>query len=70
MGRLKRPADLSKRAKMVVDIAAGDVVDDDGKDVALARAGVRGGTARAKVLSPDRRVAIAKMAAKARWKRD
>ena len=47
-------------------------VDDDGKNpaaVALGRlGGLKGGKARAKKLSKSRRSAIAKKAAKARWK--
>ena len=70
----KRPADLNRRAKLIVDIATGEVEDkpdDEGKNphaVALGRmGGLKGGRARAEKLSAAKRKAIAKKAAKARW---
>ncbi|MEX2299481.1 MAG: hypothetical protein WD733_01020 [Bryobacterales bacterium] len=70
----KRPADANQRAKMIVDIATGEVEDkpeDQGKNpaaVALGRlGGQKGGKARADKLSAARRKAIAKKAAHARW---
>jgi general stress protein YciG len=41
--------------------------DDDGKNKAAQWLGQRGGKARAKALSPERRREIAKKAAKTRW---
>ena len=71
-----RPRDINERAKMIVDIAAGEVEDkpDYGDKnpaaVALGRLGGRkGGKARAEKLTPARRREIAKQAASARWKR-
>jgi len=75
--RTSRPRDPNQLAKLVADIAAGDVDDrvllDDGRDaaaVSLGRlGGLKGGRARADALSPDERVAIARKAAAARWKK-
>ncbi len=70
----KRPRDISQRAKLIVDIATGEVEDkpdDEGKNphaVALGRlGGQKGGKARAERLSPEERSEIAKKAARARW---
>ena len=74
----KRPADLNRRAKLIVDIATGEVEDkpeirpeDEGKNphaVALGMmGGKKGGKARAAKLSADERRQIAKRAARARW---
>lgn len=72
----KRPRDPNQLAKMITDIASGETEDrahDDGKNphaVALGKlGGERGGIARAKALSPKRRSAIAKAAAKKRWEK-
>ena len=70
----KRPRDISQRAKMIVDIATGEVEDkepDTGKNpaaVALGRlGGAKGGKARAAKLTSEKRSEIARKAAKARW---
>ena len=47
--------------------AVADFPADDGKDKAAQSLGQRGGKARAKALSPERRREIAKKAAKTRW---
>jgi hypothetical protein len=60
----KRPRDLNQWAKRMVDIATGG--GEERKPVASA---VKGGHARAKVLSPQQRAQIAKDAADARWKK-
>lgn len=72
----KRPRDLNSLAKFITDVATGQVElpkTDDGKDpaaVALGRkGGLKGGNARAKKLSKERRSEIAKAAAKTRWSR-
>lgn len=70
-----RPRDPNQLAKLVVDIASGEVgeraVTEDGRDLAavmLGRlGGIKGGRARADALSPERRQEIAKAAARARW---
>lgn len=72
--RLKRPRDTIERAKLIGDIATGQVKDitDDGKDAAAVefarRGGKKGGRARVEKLSPERRRGIAKKAAAALYK--
>jgi hypothetical protein len=69
----KRPRDFSQAAKLVVDIATGQVEDrpptpeERGKDPAAAAMGRKGGAARAKSLSAKKRAEIAKKAAQTRW---
>ena len=66
----KRPADMNKLAKSIVDIATGDNSDTNDEAELKGRAGgLAGGKARAKSLSAARRKEIAKKAAKARWKK-
>jgi len=73
--RIKRPRDPVSLAKLIGDIATGqtEAVPDDGKNpaaVALGRlGGLKGGRARAKALSPEKKREIAENAAKARWKK-
>lgn len=58
--------DINEWAKSVVD----KVIEKDAAAVALGRkGGLKGGKARAKKLSAEERSAIAKKAAKARWKK-
>ncbi len=67
----KRPADVIGNAIKVARIATGEEEEtktDDGKDKAAVSLGRRGGEARAKKTSPERRSEIAKKAAKSRWK--
>ena len=72
--RHKRPRDFSQAAKLVIDIATGQVEDraptpeEQGKDPAAAALGRKGGAARAKALSAKKRAEIAAMAARARWR--
>ncbi|MDF1696951.1 MAG: hypothetical protein P1U56_14005 [Saprospiraceae bacterium] len=75
MSNPKRPRDPNQKAKLIVDIATGEVKDvdpDEGKDpaaVSLGRkGGKKGGKARATKLSAEERKAIAKKAADSRWK--
>lgn len=69
----KRPRDFSQAGKLVVDIATGQVEDrpptpeEQGKDPAAAALGRKGGAARAKAMSAERRAEIAKNAARKRW---
>ncbi len=70
----KRPRDQNQLAKLIVDIATGEVEEpknDDGKDpaaVALGRkGGLKGGKARAESLTANERSEIAKKAARKRW---
>lgn len=69
MKRLKRPRDPVQLAKLIGDIATGQVVDgrDDGKSAAAAELGRKGGAARATKMTPERRAEIARTAAKKRW---
>ena len=62
---LPRPRDPIALAKLIGDIATGQVKDgrDDGKDPAAASMGKRGGAARAATMTPERRAEIAKKAA-------
>lgn len=70
----KRPRDPNQLAKLIVDIATGEVEDtvsEAKKRVSAVKGragGLKGGEARAAVLTPIRRSAIAQKAAKARWK--
>ena len=70
--RIKRPRDPIERAKLIGDIATGQVQDrvEDGKDPAAVefarRGGKKGGKARAAKLTPERRREIAKKAAATR----
>ncbi len=69
----KRPRDPNQLAKMVVDIATGemdDTVSESKRHPSPKRkAGLKGGKARAKRLTPRRRTEIATIAANARWKK-
>lgn len=63
----KRPADVIGAAVMVAKIATGELEDTRSRAPARAHGGRLGGAARAKALSPEKRKAIAKKAAKRRW---
>ena len=73
--RKPRPRDPLQLAKLIGDIATGQVQDaeDDGKDPAAVslgrRGGERGGKARASKLTPEQRQEAARKAAAARWGR-
>lgn len=67
----KRPRDPNQLAKLMIDIASGDV-DETGQTVTEKRAstaGKKGGPARAASLTPEQRSEIAAAAAQARWKK-
>ena len=67
----KRPRDPNQLAKMITDIATGEI--EEGAATAMeqraSKAGVVGGPARAKALTPAQRSEIASIAASARWKK-
>ncbi|MDP9370808.1 MAG: hypothetical protein M3Q03_21490 [Chloroflexota bacterium] len=69
----KKPIDLNRLAAAIVGEATDEAPaeEPDGRDpnaVALGRkGGAKGGPARARTLSPERRREIAKQAAAARW---
>jgi hypothetical protein len=71
--RRKRPRDFNQAAKLVIDIATGQVKDrpptaeEQGKDPAAAALGRKGGAARAKKMTPEKRAEIARRAAQKRW---
>jgi hypothetical protein len=71
--RLKRPRDPIQLGKLIVDIATGQVEDqeiDNKDDAAVERGrkgGIKGGVARAAQLDPQRRREIAQKAASERW---
>jgi hypothetical protein len=77
MNHRKRPRDPSQLAKLIVDIAAGDVEDrpptpeEQGKDRAAVergrKGGLKGGNARAAKMSAAERSQSAKKAIKSRW---
>jgi hypothetical protein len=70
----KRPRDPAQLAKLIVDIAVGEVEDrsptpeEQGKDPAAAALGRKGGAARAKSMTAAQRKEIAKRAAAKRWR--
>lgn len=70
----KRPRDPNQLAKLIVDIATGEIEDRVSKEKKRTRpkrghaGGLKGGVPRAKALSPDQRRKIAVKAAQARWK--
>lgn len=73
----KEPADINQIAKSIVDQATSEdtpELTENGKNaaaVALGRlGGKKGGPARAKKLSKERRSEIAKKAAEARWSKE
>ena len=75
----KRPRDPAQLAKLMIDIASGEVSDraptpeEQGKDAkAVARGkagGAKGGAARSAKLTPEQRAEIARVAAQTRWKK-
>jgi hypothetical protein len=77
--RLKRSRDPAQLAKLIIDIATGEVEDreptpeESGKSAgAVARGkagGPKGGRARAMKLDPVKRAEIARLAAQTRWKK-
>lgn len=67
----KRKADVIGNAVHIMRIATGEADDsppDDGKDKAAQAMGRKGGAARAKSMTPERRAEIAKNAAAKRWR--
>jgi hypothetical protein len=76
MAKAKRPTDVNQRTKSIVDIGTGQTEDkakvpsDEVKAAAAALGrlgGLKGGKARAKSLTPEKRSEIAKKAAQKRW---
>jgi len=69
--RGKRPTDVTGNAVRVMQILTGEAEEeapaDDGKDPAAKALGAKGGAARAKSMTPERRAEIARAAAAKRW---
>lgn len=69
----KRPRDPNQLAKLIVDIATGeaeDTVSAAKRRLSKRRVGgLKGGKSRAESLTPEQRQDIAKLAARARWKK-
>jgi hypothetical protein len=70
----KRPRDLNQLAKSIVDISTGDAEDSVSKAKRVAKpkgraGGLKGGKVRAQNLTPEQRQDVAKLAARARWKK-
>ena len=67
---IKRPRDPAMLAATIIGLATGEITESDvaGNRVFARRAGgAKGGPARAKALTAERRTEIARAAAKARW---
>ena len=71
MDRPKRPRDTNQLAKHIVDVATGEsetTLEVPPANEFARAGGLKGGKARAKALTPERRKEIAERAANARWK--
>jgi hypothetical protein len=67
----RRPVDVIGNAVHVMRVLTGEIEEaivDDGKDPAAKALGKKGGAARAKAMTPERRSEIAKEAAAKRWR--
>lgn len=71
MKNAKRPRDPNQLAKLMIDIASGDVEEAEktATEMRASTAGKKGGPARAKALTPEQRSKIASLAAQARWEK-
>ena len=68
MDRPKRPRDGNQLAKLIADVATGEVDDvQPQKSEGQRKGGLKGGPARAKALTSSQRQDIARKAAEARW---
>jgi hypothetical protein len=71
--RPNRPADVIGNAVRVMQIATGEAEEEyEGKpekNEAAAELGRKGGAARAKSMSPEKRAEVARKAAESRWKK-
>ena len=73
MPRPKRPRDTNQLAKLIVDVATGEVEpepDHSLTELRASKAGKKGGPARAAALTPEERSRIASIAAQARWRKN
>lgn len=72
MTKPKRPRDPNQLAKLIVDIATGEVEDDNpdaDKDPQAIERGSKGGKIASDNLTPEQRKERASKAAAARWKK-
>lgn len=70
----KRPRDPNQLAKLIVDIATGETEDTVSVSKRVSKrkgraGGLKGGKARAQHLTSEQRQDIARLAARARWKK-
>lgn len=65
----KRPRDANQLAKFIVDMATGEEPVHEPDTSGQRKGGLKGGKARAQLLSPDQRSEAAQIAAAARWKK-
>ena len=70
----KRPRDPNQLAKLIVDIATGEIEDTISSNKKQSKrkgraGGLKGGKSRAQHLSAEQRQDIAKLGARARWKK-
>lgn len=69
----KRPRDPNQLAKLIVDIATGQVEDTVSTKKRMSvrgrSGGLKGGNVRARLLTQEQRIDIARLAAQARWKK-
>jgi hypothetical protein len=67
----KRPRDFSQAAKLVIDVATGQMGEptETGLTKRAKAGGRKGGPARSAALTPEQRSEIARAAAEARWKK-
>jgi hypothetical protein len=79
MATSKKPTDFMQRAKMITDIATGQIENPNPSEtkiknphaVALGRlGGLKGGKVRANNLTPERRKEIGKNAINKRWEKE
>ena len=63
-----RPRDVNQLAKLIVDISTGAKSDEPERPSPLSERGAKGGKARARKLPAKKRAAIARRAARARWR--
>jgi hypothetical protein len=69
----RRPADVIGNAVHIMRVLTGEIeetIPDDGKDQAAKALGKKGGAARAKSMTPERRAEIARKAAASRWNKN
>ena len=67
--RTKKPADVNRMAHAIVDQATDEEEPESQQAAAGRLGGLKGGPARKKKLSAERRKEIARIAASARWKK-